>query len=191
MKLIAGNSNMPLARAIADYLEIPLTKATEESLALIDGLNELLRPAGAPFDYAAPFLRGTPESDTDGVHEIVIGGVGSDVVEGRGGNDYLDGDAMLRVQLVHTPTGERFDSAAQVQARVFTGEINPGDLDIVREIVIDDDDARFVLGDQVAIVNLHRRRTAQNIPRRGRKGIGRRRRLACGRQCRSDVAGRR
>ena len=27
MKLLAGNSNLPLARAIADYLEQPLTKA--------------------------------------------------------------------------------------------------------------------------------------------------------------------
>ena len=27
MKLLAGNSNLPLARAIADYLELPLTKA--------------------------------------------------------------------------------------------------------------------------------------------------------------------
>ncbi|WP_173922491.1 peroxidase family protein [Agromyces sp. Marseille-P2726] len=139
-----GNDTLRGAMVSPDDLlenEIPLTKATEESLTLVDGLTELLRPAGAPFDYAAPFLRGTPESDTDGVHEIVIGGVGSDVVEGRGGNDFLDGDAMLRVQLVHTPTGERFDSAAQVQARVFSGEINPGDLDIVREIVIDDEDA--------------------------------------------------
>ena len=138
-----GNDTLRGAMVSPDDLlesEIPLTKATEESLTLVDGLAALLRPAGAPFDYAAPFLRGTPESDTDGVHEVIIGGVGSDVVEGRGGNDYLDGDAMLRVQLVHTPTGERFDSAAHVQARVFSGEINPGDLDIVREIVIDDDD---------------------------------------------------
>ncbi|GAA1765270.1 cell wall-binding repeat-containing protein [Agromyces humatus] len=139
-----GNDTLRGAFKAPDDLaesEIPLTKATEESLMLIDGLTALLRPAGAPFDYAAPFLRGTPESDTDGVHELIIGGVGSDLVEGRGGNDFLDGDAMLRVQLVHTPTGELFDSAAQVQARVFSGEINPGDLDIVREIVIDETDA--------------------------------------------------
>jgi putative cell wall-binding protein/Ca2+-binding RTX toxin-like protein len=119
--------------------EIPLHKATEESLDLIEGLEELLRPAGAPFDYAAPLLRGTPESDTDGVHKIMVGGFGSDVVEGRGGNDYLDGDAMLRVQLVDTVSGERYDSAAQVQAAVFRGEVNPGDLDIVRDIVMDPD----------------------------------------------------
>lgn len=120
--------------------EIPLTKATETSFDLIDGFEALLRPQGAAFDYAAPFLRNTPESDTDGVHEIVIGGIGNDVVEGRGGNDFLDGDAMLRVQLEDTD-GARYDSAADVQAAVFRGEINPGGLDIVREIVIDETDA--------------------------------------------------
>lgn len=33
MKLMAGNSNMPLAKAIADYLEIPLTKANVRRFA--------------------------------------------------------------------------------------------------------------------------------------------------------------
>ncbi|MCM8731199.1 ribose-phosphate pyrophosphokinase [Hephaestia sp. GCM10023244] len=33
MKLMAGNSNLPLARAIADYLEIPLTKANVRRFA--------------------------------------------------------------------------------------------------------------------------------------------------------------
>jgi ribose-phosphate pyrophosphokinase len=27
MKILAGNSNLPLARAIADYLDLPLTQA--------------------------------------------------------------------------------------------------------------------------------------------------------------------
>jgi len=117
--------------------EIALHRATQESLDLIEGLEALLRPAGAPFDYAAPLLRGTPESDSDGVHKIMIGGPGNDLIEGRGGNDYLDGDAMLRVQLRDTVSGERYDSAAQVQAAVFRGEVNPGQLEIVRDIVMD------------------------------------------------------
>jgi ribose-phosphate pyrophosphokinase len=33
MKLLAGNSNLPLARAIADYLELPLTKASVRRFA--------------------------------------------------------------------------------------------------------------------------------------------------------------
>src|SRR4030095_7189419 len=33
MKLLAGNSNLPLARAIADYLELPLTDASVRRFA--------------------------------------------------------------------------------------------------------------------------------------------------------------
>ena len=33
MKLLAGNSNLPLARAIADYLELPLTQASVRRFA--------------------------------------------------------------------------------------------------------------------------------------------------------------
>jgi ribose-phosphate pyrophosphokinase len=33
MKIMAGNSNLPLARAISSYLEIPLTEATVRRFA--------------------------------------------------------------------------------------------------------------------------------------------------------------
>src|SRR5439155_23551966 len=33
MKIMAGNSNLPLARAIADYLELPLTDASVRRFA--------------------------------------------------------------------------------------------------------------------------------------------------------------
>lgn len=124
--------------------EIPLHKATQESLDLIDGLEELLRPAGAAYDYAAPFMRDRAPVDADGVSMIIIGGPGNDTIEGRGGNDYLDGDAMLRVQLVNTITGQRYDNAGQAQAAVFAGTLNPGDIDIVREIVMDPNAATSV-----------------------------------------------
>lgn len=124
--------------------EIPLHKATQESLDLIDGLEELLRPAGAAYDYAAPFMRDSAPVDADGVSMIIIGGPGNDTIEGRGGNDYLDGDAMLRVQLVNTITGQRYDNAGQAQAAVFAGTLNPGDIDIVREIVMDPNAATSV-----------------------------------------------
>ncbi len=113
----------------------PLHRATQESIDLIEGLGALLRPEGATFDYAAPLLRDTPDADANGIGMIIIGGPGNDTIEGRGGDDFLDGDAQLRVQLVDTTTGERFDSAAQLRARVFAGTLNPGDIDIVRDIV--------------------------------------------------------
>jgi ribose-phosphate pyrophosphokinase len=33
MKLLAGNSNLPLAKAISDYLELPLTQASVRRFA--------------------------------------------------------------------------------------------------------------------------------------------------------------
>ncbi|MGV3769288.1 MAG: ribose-phosphate pyrophosphokinase-like domain-containing protein, partial [Sphingobium phenoxybenzoativorans] len=33
MKLMTGNSNLPLARAIADYVELPLTNASVRRFA--------------------------------------------------------------------------------------------------------------------------------------------------------------
>jgi putative cell wall-binding protein/Ca2+-binding RTX toxin-like protein len=124
--------------------DIEVSKATMASLERIDGLVDMLQPVvevggveHALGDFSLPFLRGAPQSDSDGVHMIIIGGPGSDVVEGRLGNDYLDGDAMLRVQL--EAAGVRYDSALQLMPLVRSGEINPGDIDIVREIVYDDD----------------------------------------------------
>lgn len=138
----AGNDTLlgPISEA-DDIPEnvIPLNQATQETLDLIGGLEDLLRPPGAAFDYAAPIMRGTPEADVDGVHKIMIAGPGSDTVMGRGGNDFLDGDAMLRVRLYHAPTDTYYNSAGEVQAAVFAGTVNPGDLDIVRDIVPETD----------------------------------------------------
>jgi len=97
-------------------------------------------------DFTLPIHRDAPEIDADGVHKVMIGGPGSDIVEGRGGNDYLDGDAMLRVRLSAPGAGGGatvfYDTAVgALQDRVFSGELNPGDIDIVRDIVYDDNPA--------------------------------------------------
>jgi len=114
--------------------EIPLHKLTEEALAALPGFATMLRPAGHA-DYAARFIQ-LGEDGPGLANEVIIGGPGSDTVEGRTGDDFIDGDSYLRVQLDYN--GERFNSASgQLQARVFSGEINPGDIDIVREIVAD------------------------------------------------------
>src|SRR5690606_28933838 len=116
-----------------------LHKMTEETLDLVDGLRQFLQPAGHD-NYAARFMNAGPVVDTDGVNNIILGGPGSDRMEGRGGNDVLDGDLMLRVQLGLVAPGtetivETQDSAADYQERVFRGEIDPGDFRIVRDLV--------------------------------------------------------
>ncbi len=122
--------------------EVPLHKMTQATLDLFPGLEAILRPGGGHEDYALRFMDDPLAADQDGQSNLLIGGSGSDLVEGRGGNDFIDGDAYLRVQLA--VGDERVDSAAQLQSRVFSGEINPGDISIVREIV-DDEEAEGVV----------------------------------------------
>ncbi len=69
---------------------------------------------------------------------ILFGGAGSDVLEGRGQNDIIDGDAWLNVQLQapNLAGGGTLlvDSPSELVAMVFSGAINPGDVNIVRSI---------------------------------------------------------
>jgi Ca2+-binding RTX toxin-like protein len=72
---------------------------------------------------------------------IILGGAGSDTIEGRGGDDIIDGDAYLNVRLsvrdAADPSLELFsaNSMSEFQSRVFSGEINPSQIQIVREIL--------------------------------------------------------
>jgi Ca2+-binding RTX toxin-like protein len=101
---------------------------TQAGIDRIQGLSLLLRGA---------------TSFTGG--DIIIGGAGSDVIQGREGDDRIDGDAWLNVQLrapnPNTADPADFqlvDSLNQLRADVFAGRINPGEIDIVRFIVTGD-----------------------------------------------------
>ncbi|MGF2948488.1 peroxidase family protein [Microbacterium alcoholitolerans] len=113
-----------------------LHKMTESTLDLVDGLREMLHPAG--MNFGQQFMRNGPIIDSDGFPSIIIGGDGSDLIEGRAGNDYIDGDAYLAVELGLVDASgaiiEQHASASAYRARLLTGEINPGDLRIIREI---------------------------------------------------------
>jgi hypothetical protein len=70
---------------------------------------------------------------------IILGGEGSDLIEGRGGNDLIDGDRWLDVELEapdpdNPGTTKRVTDSASLQADVFAGRIDPGEIKIVREI---------------------------------------------------------
>ena len=72
---------------------------------------------------------------------ILIGGAGNDTLQGRGGNDLIDGDAWLNVQLQvpdlnggpQPPRGSSTASPRFVPMCV-AGLINPADFRIVRSI---------------------------------------------------------
>ncbi len=92
-----------------------------EGIALLPGIEDILPPGTIAFDG-----------------NILLGGAGSDTIEGRGDDDIIDGDRWLRVQLeAPLPGGglQRVDRMSALTADVFAGLINPGSIDIVREIV--------------------------------------------------------
>ena len=94
--------------------------------AKIAGLTQFMADFAAPL----PFNAGN----------ILIGGEGSDTLEGRGGDDLLDGDLWLNVQLraVMNDGSVRFvDHATDLVADVFADpqRLNPGNISIIRTIV--------------------------------------------------------
>ncbi len=76
---------------------------------------------------------------------IILGGPGTDFIEGRGGDDIIDGDRWLNVQLLSAPGGRLADTLHALKADVAAGVINPGTISFVRSIV-DTDDASDTAG---------------------------------------------
>ncbi|AZL68230.1 peroxidase family protein [Pseudomonas oryziphila] len=115
-----------------DATSLPTAGATGSvltNIGLINGLVDLLA-AGATF--------------YDGGN-IILGGSGSDLIEGRGGDDILDGDKWLNVRISvranHDGTGPEiatFDSMEPMVPLMLNGTYNPGQLVIVREILSGD-----------------------------------------------------
>lgn len=98
-----------------------------ESIALISGLQEVLGAGVTEFSAG----------------EIILGGAGSDIMKGQMGDDIIDGDKWLDVQIGVFAVGdtnhtgeplELHDSMTTLAQRMFSGELNPGQLSIVRTI---------------------------------------------------------
>ncbi|AFY18927.1 peroxidase family protein [Pseudomonas sp. UW4] len=101
------------------------------NVALIRGLDQFLADAGLP---VTGFATGN----------IILGGDGSDLIEGRGGDDLIDGDKWINVRIAvydpadvnHTgPEIASFDSMVDMIPLMLDGTINPGQLQAVREIM--------------------------------------------------------
>lgn len=103
----------------------PLHALTADGVARIPGLQDVLGTATTPFSAG----------------NILVGGAGADTIEGRGGDDVIDGDRWLNVQL-RAPDLSTSDAADRklvdnmgaLQTDVFAGRMNPGDIEIVRTI---------------------------------------------------------
>ncbi|WPC06763.1 peroxidase family protein [Pseudomonas benzenivorans] len=107
------------------------------NIALIDGLQALLDTAiGDGINPVTSF----------GAGNIILGGDGSDIIQGRGGDDIIDGDKWLNVRISvragvdanGLPTGNEiatYDSMRPLVPLMLSGFYNPGQLQIVREIL--------------------------------------------------------
>jgi Ca2+-binding RTX toxin-like protein len=95
------------------------------NIALIDGLQDVLGAGVTSYNSG----------------NIILGGDGNDLIEGRGGDDIIDGDRWLNVRLQATDVNNNVisaDSMTQLQAAAFAGQINPGSIRVVREILTAD-----------------------------------------------------
>ena len=126
----------------------------------IAGLRALLGNLVQNTPDTNPTVREAQIAFDDG--NILLGGGGSDTIEGRGGDDFIDGDRWLnvRIQFVHNGTTyttdglsesiwrlEDYSNGAPIAGRVsafagqtleqltFSRTVNPGALNIVREVV--------------------------------------------------------
>ncbi len=143
------------------------TNATVVELSAIDatsGFTNSLDAAGiARINGLAAILPVGATSFDAG--NIILGGDGSDTIEGRGGNDIIDGDRWLNVRInihanldgtgavigqadkmgavIANKTGALAGTAAglTLQAAMFAGTINPGQLQIFREVTTVGNDA--------------------------------------------------
>ena len=118
----------------------------ETGIALIDGMQQLLND----------LTPGPANVTSFGAGNIILGGDGSDILEGRGGDDMIDGDLALNVRIsvraghdANGPTGAEVSTTNSMTGvlqggphagmtlsdAIFQGLINPGQLQIVREIL--------------------------------------------------------
>ena len=129
----------------------------QAGLDRIAGLDQIVPPLNTPVgDVVALSASGScplagPNVWGDG--DILIGGLGSDTIEGRDNNDVIDGDRYVTVAItlndgVNPPsttdlmehkalTGPKFGGAADMtlQQAVFAGLVDPGNLSMTRQIV--------------------------------------------------------
>ncbi len=153
---IAGDDNVFDPAAAVERQLQPQMALTVEGAAKIDGLSALVTdgfgivPTNEPVvfvDNAGGNPTGAPGTGAGETRHIMfiggnilLGGRGSDTLEGKAGNDLIDGDRWLDVQLEATlndGTIKLANSARELVADVFANpqRLNPGNIRIVRSIV--------------------------------------------------------
>jgi hypothetical protein len=142
---ILGDSRADLQPTLTGVAINPLdNRLTEDKFAQIGGLfsNNVALSAGGALINSTLLARNDLFTGVDGARalsfgNILLGGGGADSIQGNGGNDIIDGDLELTVQIEWRPAdlpSQRFDSMTQLQEAAVNAIVNPGDLYIVREL---------------------------------------------------------
>src|SRR5262245_48704481 len=132
-------TNFDLISGLRAFLALPenaLLPGPDGILFTADDVIANVSPAAGPDG-----IFGTAD-DTFNNGNIILGGDGSDILEGRGGDDLLDGDMWLNARISVRqnldgtgPEIASFDSMKPLQALMVNGTYNPGQLVIVRELM--------------------------------------------------------
>src|SRR6185436_6983622 len=128
----------PAAAEVAECLLVGM-ELTATGAAKINGLTELMGPAGfnkGLADAAIPGVEGVGFMGGD----ILLGGLGSDTMLGMQGDELIDGDLWLNVELravLNDGTIKLVNSARDLVDDVFADpqRLNPGNITIVKSIV--------------------------------------------------------
>ncbi len=147
--VIRGDSDVPAGNGGDGFSGCDVLDQT--GVARITGLNALVTTFPTPLAdvLAAAASRNCPlAGDVWGQGNIILGGAGTDLIEGRGGDDIIDGDRYLNVRLsVRDGAGAeigttdlmeatyRAGSTRTLQQDVFDGIVDPGNIVIVRELL--------------------------------------------------------
>lgn len=134
----------------------------EKNVSLIDGLDKLVAHLPRYVEVGMDGKAETVVMETADASDILLGGGGSDRIKGLAGNDVIDGDKWLNVRIRITHEGVPYtadgmtkkvylesdmvngvlveNAVAQfgglsLDALMLAGTLNPGQLQIVREIV--------------------------------------------------------
>jgi Ca2+-binding RTX toxin-like protein len=156
---IRGDDIVPAQRGGGGFIGCDaLDQAGLDRITGLDPLVPALTVDSAPIIAASATLDCPLVGNVWGDGNILLGGAGSDIIEGRGANDIIDGDRFLNVRLSvrtdpanpatqigttdlleHTAVaGGTFGpgtSGMTLQQAVFAGLVDPGNIVAVREIV--------------------------------------------------------
>ncbi|MCW2960378.1 MAG: heme peroxidase [Thermoleophilia bacterium] len=156
----AADSDLNLAIAVLPQPHVVVRDRFSE-IEAVSGwkLDDALRGNGAEAEIAIPANRndlnaagiariaglqtvlGAGVTSLRGDQNVILGGGGSDILEGREGDDFLDGDRWLDAQLrapdqstPSTTDTKLVDNLADIRDDLMAGRTNPGQVDIVRSI---------------------------------------------------------